>query len=179
MLPGALMVLTAARVWPQFTMPPPAEPFDSLPPSAHPLPSHSGPVPAAEECTLRNNDVYFSNYTSGQSKDKDDAMGMSLYCNEPVRVLISASPSPESPSFEYRLLRHEGGDSATLRYQLYIDWSRQVVWGDGTAESRPFVINVDPDAGAATVDVFGTIFANQSVPPGRYSDMVTVTIDVE
>nr|WP_255682985.1 spore coat U domain-containing protein [Dyella sp. 2HG41-7] len=157
-------------------MPPPAEPVDALPPSAHPLPPHTEPVPAAAECTIMTNDIYLRSYRSGQSNDVGDSMGMTMICTQDVRVLVRASPSPESADFQYRLLRQESG-GATLRYQLYTDYGRSQIWGNGEGQSVP--INRSVSAGSTTLDVFATIFAHQSVPPGRYSDTVIVTIDVE
>jgi spore coat protein U-like protein len=173
----ALVTLAAARASAQFTMPPPAEPVDALPPSSHPLPAHTAPEPVAEACSIRANDIYFEAYSSGQSTDREDSMGMTLSCNEEVRLSITASPSPESPNFDYRLMHQEGGGSATLRYQLYTSYNRLTVWGDGSGESQPYIRTVVP--GQTIVDVFGSIFANQNVPPGNYSDDITVTLEVQ
>lgn len=170
------LVFVAASAHAQFTMPPPAEPVDPLPPSVHPLPKNAEPVPAAEECHLRGNDIYFGNYTSGQSRPLETVMGMTVGCTASVRLSVSVSPSPDSPSFEYRMMRHQGGDNASLRYQLYTDWSRSIPWGDGTGGSRPIVQTIEENG---TVDVFCTVFANQDAPPGDYSDDILVTFDVQ
>lgn len=172
-----LVMMTVARVWAQFTMPPPAEPVDALPPSIHPLPPNTEPEPAAEECHISVNDIHFDSYTSDQGTDKADSMGMTVGCNAEVRLTVSASPSPDVANFDYRVMHHEGGDKATLRYQLYTSYTRNIIWGDGTGESQPIVRQVVP--GITTIDVFGTIFANQKVPPGEYSDVVTVTLEAE
>ena len=103
-------------------------------------------------------------------------MGWSLRCTEPARLLITVSPSPDSSSFEYRLMRHQGGESATLKYQLYTEWSRSTPWGDGTGESRPIEVTVQT---YSQVEAFGRVFANQDAIPGEYSDDILVTIEVQ
>lgn len=160
----------------QFTMPPPAEPVDPLPPSTHPLPPHTEPVPAAAECHIDTNILNFGNYTSGQNRHLDLTMGWSLRCTEPTRLTATVSPSPDSGSFEYRLMRRQGDASATLKYQLYTEWSRSIVWGDGTGGSVPIVISV---FSYSQVEAFGRVFANQDAVPGEYSDDILVTIEVE
>ncbi|RDS82378.1 Csu type fimbrial protein [Dyella psychrodurans] len=175
-LAAVLLVLSGAPAYTQFTMPPPAEPVDPLPPSIHPLPPHTEPVPAAAECHVDTNVLNFGNYTSGQNRNLDMTMGWSLRCTEPARLLVTVSPSPDSGSFEYRLLRHQGGDNATLRYQLYTEWSRSIPWGDGTGESQPIEVIVQ---NYSQVEAFGRVFANQNAVPGEYSDDILVTIEVE
>lgn len=157
-------------------MPPPAEPVDALPPSIHPLPPHTEPVPAAAECHIDTNVLNFGYYTSGQNRNLDMTMGWSLRCTEPTRLTASVSPSPDSGSFEYRLMRHQGGESTTLKYQVYTEWSRSVPWGDGTGGSVPIVISV---SGYSQVEAFGRVFANQDAVPGEYADDILVTIEVE
>lgn len=172
----ALLAAFGAPVHAQFTMPPPAEPVDSLPHSIHPLPPHAEPVPAAAECHIDTNILNFGNYTSGQTRNLDMTMGWSLRCTEPARLLVTVSPSPDSGSFEYRLLHHQGGESATLKYQLYTAWDRSIPWGDGTGESRPIEVNVQV---FSQVEAFGRVFANQDPVPGEYTDDILVTIDVQ
>jgi spore coat protein U-like protein len=169
-----LMGSLGTQVSAQFTMPPPVEPTDPLPPLNHPLPPHTEPVPAAAECHLIVNDFHFQPYTSGESVAQETAMGMTISCTEETRISVSVAASPDSPTFKFRVMRHEGGQDAGLRYELYTDWDRSTVWGDGTNETQPIVI----DAGSlTTADVFGTIDPYQNVPEGQYSDMLIVTVE--
>lgn len=69
------------------------------------------------------------------------------------------------------------GESSLL-YNLYLDPSRSLVWGDGTATSASLTAGgQDRDsAGLQSYPVYGRIFAGQTVPSGQYGDAVVVTI---
>lgn len=171
-----LFLCLAALACAQFTMPPPAEPVDPVPPSVHPLPPHTEPIPAAAECHVDTSVLNFGTYTSGQTRNLDMTMGWSMRCSERTTIMVSVAPSPDSGTYEYRLLHHLGGENASLRYQLYTTWDRSTPWGDGTGGSEPIVkVTSLHDQ----VEAFGRIFSNQDAVPGDYTDDVVVTFEVE
>ncbi len=59
-----------------------------------------------------------------------------------------------------------------LAYQLYRDSARTKVWGTGSN-----ALSFTPSSGTGSLVVYGTIPGGQSVPVGRYSDTVLVTVD--
>lgn len=69
-----------------------------------------------------------------------------------------------------RTLVSSGGSK--LAYQLYKDSARSKVWGTGSG-----ALAFTPSSGTGSLVVYGTIPGGQSVPVGRYTDTVLVTID--
>ncbi|MHA7835576.1 MAG: Csu type fimbrial protein [Algiphilus sp.] len=86
-----------------------------------------------------------------------------------------------SGTYSPRAMTEVGGDG--LSYNLYRDPARTEVWGDGTGGS--FVVS-DTIGGLLTIGtqsedypVYGRIPAMQDVTAGSYSDVITVTLDVQ
>ena len=63
-----------------------------------------------------------------------------------------------------------------LTYNLYTDASRSTVWGDGTGGTSHYGPVTPPEGTGVTVQVYGRLFAGQSVPAGSYGDTVVVTV---
>ncbi len=82
-----------------------------------------------------------------------------------------------APNFTTRQLR---AGSYTLDYQLYLDASRQTVWGDGSAGTSVYGPIPVGSLGTAieTRTVYGRIRAGQTgVGAGNYGDTVVVTVN--
>lgn len=90
----------------------------------------------------------------------------------PVSVEISVSPG-QSGSFGQRYMTSASG--AMLYYNLYMDAGGGSVWGDGSGGSGNQVVNVTKES-PYNARVYGRIPALQNVPPGSYSDLITVSI---
>src|SRR5688572_8389034 len=61
-----------------------------------------------------------------------------------------------------------------LRYSLFTDSSRTIVWGNGSAGNTR--VNGNGNGAAQTITVYGRIISGQSVATGMYSDTVVVTM---
>jgi spore coat protein U-like protein len=72
--------------------------------------------------------------------------------------------------------RHMAG-ADSLHYNIYLDGSRQMVWGDGTAGTAIYAEEVKADNQTITVPVFGRVFGGQDVRAGEYRDNLVVTLD--
>lgn len=68
--------------------------------------------------------------------------------------------------------RELAADTASLRYNLYVDAARRQVWGDGRGGTG---IAVVPARGLLTV--YADIAPGQRAVPGHYADTVEITID--
>lgn len=83
-------------------------------------------------------------------------------------------------SYSPRAMSEVGGD--VLTYNLYRDTARTEVWGDGT--SGTFIVN-DTIGGLLTIGtiaedypVYARLPAMQDVTAATYTDVITVTLDV-
>lgn len=66
--------------------------------------------------------------------------------------------------------------SEVLSYNLYLDSTRTIIWGDGTGGTQAFIQPSPPLNTNIDVNVFGRIPAGQDVSAGSYSSVVTATI---
>lgn len=70
-----------------------------------------------------------------------------------------------------------------LRYNLYMDPARSLIWGDGAAGTafQSVSIRAGPGVGNATrtelFTIYGRIPARQSVDSGDYTDTIVVTVE--
>jgi spore coat protein U-like protein len=90
---------------------------------------------------------------------------------ESSHAIVTAGPSANTGDYQTRELAH--GDSR-LRYQVYINPSRTIVWGDGTRDTQPVLVPGPADRRSFTV--YGGIFNGQSGEVGRYSDVLVITV---
>jgi spore coat protein U-like protein len=67
------------------------------------------------------------------------------------------------------------GPSGTLQYNLYLDATRQTIWGDGTAGTQSAFQDTRANE-AYFVSVYGRIPSAQNVQAGTYTDMLVVTV---
>jgi spore coat protein U-like protein len=73
--------------------------------------------------------------------------------------------------------RQLANGAARLNYNLYRDFNRLEIWGDGTASTFQRNFNSVLSLGTIEYTVYGRIPAGQDKPIGNYSTTITVTID--
>ena len=121
--------------------------------------------------------VNFNTVMSLQTNPADGQGQISFNCSpdllSPVTYQIKVDEG-NSGTFTPRQLMHSSG--ATLNYNLYTDFQRTQVLGDGTVGTTTF-------SGSCLLlctrllTVYGRIPTNQWGPAGQYSDTVTVTLE--
>lgn len=89
----------------------------------------------------------------------------------PVAYEIQIGPGTgNAGSFTPRLLT----GPASIDYNLYLDPSRTIIWGDGSASTSTTSGNC---LGVCNFTVYGRIPGGQAIPAGQYSDDVLITIE--
>ena len=73
--------------------------------------------------------------------------------------------------------RHLQGPRDRLRYNVFLDPQRQIVWGDGTGGTQVLTEHAKPNNKEVVIPVYGRVGAAQDVRAGRYTDSLVVTID--
>jgi spore coat protein U-like protein len=131
---------------------------------------------AAPTCSFAaGNPLAFGPYDPFATAPRDATSTLVYRCppGQGVRITLDAGASG---SFATRELRQ---GSEVLRYNLYLDAARTVVWGDGTGGSSagPGVTSRGP-GGVTTAWVFGRIFAAQDPVAGAYGDTIRVTFEL-
>ncbi len=130
---------------------------------------------AVAQCTLTTDSLNFGQYDSLYLTALHRAVSVQVVCPEDVlyRIGIDIGISGNG-NFSARTLRSPE-NSRPLLYNLYLDPNHSRVWGDGTSSTS--VINDIGNGQQKSYSVFSKVFANQSVPPGVYSDAVTIVVE--
>jgi spore coat protein U-like protein len=105
--------------------------------------------------------------------DSTTSVRVSCFTGTPYLIRIDAGGN-SGGSFLPRKMRRTGG-AYKLSYNLYRDSARTEIWGDGTGKT--YVVNGTALRFQQTRTVYGRIPGSQNVPPGAYTDTVTVTLE--
>ena len=98
--------------------------------------------------------------------------GNKLGLRDQILVQISLSAGQAGT---YQRAMKGGRDS--LRYNLYLDPVRTVIWGDGSGGTQVYSAKAQPNNKVVVVPVFGRVSAEQDVAASVYLDTIIVTLD--
>jgi len=136
-----------------------------------------GASPARADCSVETTPILFPPYDVYASAPVD-VVGTLRYRCAPDRkgatayIRISLQPAADG-TFDRQMYRGKEG----LRYNLFMDPGRTVVWGDGSAGTLAYVAACCPTAPFQTVNVYARIYPGQDVSSGSYVDNVVVAIE--
>jgi spore coat protein U-like protein len=137
-------------------------------------PSHTAAPRRSESCRLNTRPLNFGSYEDGSTESVLTTATIDLVCRgigETSHAIVTAGPSANTGTYQDRQLAN--GESR-LRYQVYINASRTIVWGDGTQDTQPVI--APAPATNRSFTVYGGIFNGQSGEVGRYSDVLRITV---
>jgi len=137
-------------------------------------PGHTAAPRTGESCRLNTRPLDFGAFEDGSPSAVLTTATIDLTCRgigESTVAIVTAGPSAVSGGYQSRQLSR--GDSR-LQYQVYINPSRTIVWGDGTQDTQPMVVP-GPSVNRSFT-VYGGLFQNQSGEVGRYSDVLRITV---
>lgn len=141
------------------------------------------PVSAAT-CSVSATGISLGTYAPNQTMPADSAGSIVVTC---AKGALDSVPM----TVAYTIDVSRGGSSAfsprdmtsgahTLRYNLYRDASRNIIWGDttdGTSNvTGALQLQPSPSTASATHTLYGRIFAGQNAYPGAYADSIVVTV---
>lgn len=119
-------------------------------------------------CALSGGTLAFGTYTSGQTNDLD-VQGSINYVNCPAGNLVFELDNGANASGGQRRMR---SGNNFLNYEIYKTGARNTRWGSGPDGLTLQLLQ----PGSGSVAVYGRIPRGQAVPPGSYSDTVTITL---
>lgn len=127
-------------------------------------------------CNVAATNINFGTYDVFSHVPKDSTGSISVDCDEapPPVVVIRIGPSFGSGGFKPRQMRHTTRPDR-LSYNLFIDSSMSVIWGDGT-QGTTIVSNKVHKNKPWITSYYGRIPAGQDVSAGTYSETLSVTI---
>jgi spore coat protein U-like protein len=126
----------------------------------------------AGPCSISTVPVAFPEYDPLALGPTDGSGTISYSCNEKWVVQIELSPGGGNAYVPWRTMT---GPGDTLRYNLYLDATRQTVWGNGSANTSAWTRPANGGK-SGTVTIYARIPPRQDVAVGAYSDSVTVTV---
>lgn len=143
-----------------------------------PQPAHAG---GGANCALSTTSLAFGQYVPSRSSPSDFTATISMTCTAsgaaPVPVLGVISLTGSGGAFGSELA--DGPNR--LRYQLFLDPARTVLWGDGGGASHTQTVSGVVGAATpfrATLTVYGRVLARQSdAAVGAYADQITAVLN--
>jgi len=124
-------------------------------------------------CTVSTSAVGFGSVDPLSASNVDATGGISVACSNGTAWTAAAGVgSGTGATFASRLMT---SGSNTLGYSLYTNSGRTTIWGDGTGSTA--TLGSTGSGSAQNITIYGRVPSGQSsVPPGSYSDTVSVTI---
>ncbi|MCL6609822.1 MAG: spore coat U domain-containing protein [Geminicoccaceae bacterium] len=119
-------------------------------------------------CSLSGGTLAFGTYTAGQTSDLD-VQGAINYVNCPAGTLVFELDNGANASGSQRRMR---SGNNFLNYEIFRTSTRNSQWRTGADAVQVQLLQ----PGNGSVPVYGRIPAGQAVPPGNYSDTVTITL---
>ncbi|WP_240358565.1 Csu type fimbrial protein [Myxococcus vastator] len=134
------------------------------------LPGLAGAV-----CQIRGTmGVSFGTYLTTDLLPRDSAGSITYRCEgqlTPVTITFSAGGSGDPQA---RAMA--GSGAPRLRYNLYLDATRLIIWGNGAGGTGRYGPVIPVSGQEVTVPIFGRIPAGQAIPAGAYSDTLVMTV---
>ncbi|MET3441077.1 spore coat protein U-like protein [Variovorax paradoxus] len=126
----------------------------------------AGPSNAAQ-CTVSTTGLAFGAYAPFSTAPNNSNGSVQITCDAVASYSIALATGG-SGSFD----RAMASGTYRLKYNVFTEPSRTIVWGDGTGGSS----SVTGSGTAATIPLFGRIPARQNVGVGSYTDTLIVTV---
>ena len=135
----------------------------------------SAPAMAAFNCRLTTTPLGFGMYMPGTRSHLDMTAQLRVRCQGGqgvARVTLGTGLSGNP------LDRSMSSGSDVLRYNLFLNASHTIIWGDGAGATQAFTISHPK---GRSVDyrptIYGRIFSNQDPADGVYGDSILVTVE--
>lgn len=124
-----------------------------------------------EACSVTATDLGYGAYDPLSATDTDATTSMNVTCTLTTTYDVGLDAGTGTGATTTVRVMEFGAN--TLNYALYQDAGRTTIWGEN--------VGVDTVSGTGTgaaqaLTIYGRVPALQSVNPGAYSDLVTVTV---
>jgi spore coat protein U-like protein len=131
-----------------------------------------GRAPGGPTCIIETRPLAFGYFDPDANVD---AVTQVRYtCNNQANHIRIEMTTGTSNQFTPRIM--SAGPVDHLEYNIYLDATRQTIWGQGLFGTDVYLENNPPNDTLVVVPVYGRIFARQNPAPGQYVDVLTVRI---
>ncbi len=125
-----------------------------------------------DACVVSATNLTFGTYTPLSGDDLDGSTTVEVTCTDSTGYEIGLDPGLGGGATVASRIMSDGSGN-DLVYTLYEDAGRTAVWGETLATDT--VVDTGT-GGAQNFTIYGQITGSQTVPPGSYSDTITVTV---
>jgi spore coat protein U domain-containing protein, fimbrial subunit CupE1/2/3/6 len=158
-------------------------------PMAGPVEQYPGGLMAAAPtasdsriCRIETRPLSFGVYNALATADTD-AVGQVIYTcgnlsssslaqgSKAIRIELETGLSNQ-----YVVRVMSAGHPEHLEYNIYLDATHRIVWGNGTNGTDAYIDSSPPNRTPVIVPVFGRIFGMQDVPAGEYLDSLIARV---
>jgi len=132
--------------------------------------------PKKGSCTIETRPLSFGNYEPEANADLDAVAQVIYTCdNQAKKIRIEMTTGQANQFNPYRRMS-AGTGMDFLDYNVYLDATRQTVWGQGLYNTDVYYENNPPNGTPVIVTAYGRIPARQDPAPGQYVDVLTVRV---
>ena len=119
--------------------------------------------------------VSFGSYDVLDAEPTDSVGSVTYRCsNVGPSDTVSIALGAGGPTFVPRSMP---GSGDSLRYNLYLDAARSVVWGDGTGGTSVYGPLRPPDDESVTVVIYGRVPPGEDAAAGAFGEAITARLD--
>jgi spore coat protein U-like protein len=130
---------------------------------------------AAASCTITTvTGVAFGTYNVYGAAPLDTTGRVTISCNGAAKSVTVDLSRGHSPSFTPRYMLN---GSEQLDYNLYLDATRTIIWGDNTSGSSHYGPVDPPNNTNINLTIYARIPAGRDVGTGSYTDSITATVN--
>lgn len=126
----------------------------------------------ANTCRFNSTPMNFGMYYPMQKNRLDITGTIEIDCRGRRGTYEITASTGQSGDYQYRYMLN---GQKRLRYNLFTNASRSLIWGDGTSNTTIFSGYHDGGRTREVLDIHGYIHAEQDADPGVYNDFITVT----
>lgn len=124
-------------------------------------------------CEVVADDLSFGDYNPVTAANVDAATTLSVTCTNGTGYNVGLNLGGGAGASTATRYMVDGGAAHSLGYTLYQNAGRTTLWGTSVGSNTRAGTGT---GSAATINVYGRIPMNQTVPSGNYSDTITVSV---
>ena len=133
--------------------------------------------PKRGSCTIETRPLSFGNFDPEAGANLDAVAQVIYTCdNQAKKIRIEMTTGQANQFSPRRMTAGTGLDF--LDYNIYLDATRQTIWGQGAYGTDVYYVNNPPNGTSVIVPAYGRIPGRQTLSPapGQYIDALTVRV---
>jgi len=132
-------------------------------------------TPGGPTCIIETRPLSFGNYDPEANANVDAVAQVIYTCNNAAKKIRIEMDTGSAGTFSPRRMS-AGTGVDFLEYNIYLDATRQTIWGQGLYGTDVYYENNPPNGTPVIVPAYGRIPGRQDPPPGQYADVLTVRV---